>query len=178
MDEDKFWQLVAECRQAGGTDTEVVARLLFRRLRVLDATEVAGFLRLWERARTRLYGWPVADAACLLLGPVEEEDLAHIQDWIISYGRAAVDRIAADPDGLVDLAADAGNAREQWFGEFTTEAYILVTGAWPPEGDPDGPDNLTGERVDLGDPAAVERRFPRLAAYRRDHPGLGVPGLH
>ncbi|MEU8329105.1 DUF4240 domain-containing protein [Micromonospora sp. NPDC048839] len=177
MDEDAFWALVEESRRESGDNTELSSRLLFRRLRTLDATEVVEFVRLWEQTRSRLYSWPVTDAACLLLGPVEEEDLRHIQDWIISYGRAVAERIARDPDSLTDLAADAGNARAQWFDEFTTEAHVVVSGTWPPGYDPDGPEDLLGERTDLNEWAAVRRRFPRLAAYRRDHPQLGIPEL-
>ncbi|GIG59626.1 hypothetical protein Lfu02_39980 [Longispora fulva] len=177
MDEDTFWALVAESRHDGGSNTELVSRVLFRRLRALDATDVVEFVRFWEQARSLLYSWPVTDAACLLLGPVEEEDLCHIQDWIISYGRTVVERIARDPDALTDLASDAGNARAQWFGEFITEAHIVVSGIWPPGYDPDGPDDLIGERLDLDDWTAVRRRFPSLAAFRRDHPELGNPEL-
>ena len=177
VDEDTFWALVAKSRRESGNNTELVSRILFRHLRALDATEVVEFVRLWERTRSRLYSWPVTDAACLLLGPVEEEDLPHIQDWIISHGRAVAERIARDPDNLTDLAADAGSARAPWFGEFTTEAHIVVGGTWPSGYDPDGPEDLMGERMDLDDWAAVRQQFPRLAAYRRDHPELGVPEL-
>jgi hypothetical protein len=83
----------------------------------------------------------VTDAACLLLGPVEEEDLCQIQDWIISYGRTAVARISEDPDALVDLAADAGNACALWFDEFITEVHVVVSGTWPLGYDPDGPED-------------------------------------
>ncbi|GAA2603230.1 DUF4240 domain-containing protein [Paractinoplanes durhamensis] len=58
-------------------------------------------------------------------------ELCHVQDWIISYGRTTVERIARDPDSLADLAGDAGNARAGWFDEFTTEAHIIVSGTWP-----------------------------------------------
>ncbi|WP_158647449.1 DUF4240 domain-containing protein [Actinoplanes sp. ATCC 53533] len=177
MDEYKFWGLIGECRQESGNNTELASRVLFRRLRTLDATGVTEFVRLWERARSRLSSWPVTDAACLLLGPVKEEDLCQIQDWIISYGRTAVERISADPDNLIDLAADAGNARAQWFDEFMTEAHIVVSGAWPLGYDPDGPEDLTGERADLRDPATAHRQFPRLAAFRHDHPERGLPEL-
>jgi hypothetical protein len=177
VDEDTFWALIAHCREESDNDTDLVSRVLFRRLRTLAATEVAGFVRLWERARSRLASWPVTDAACLLLSPVEDEDLGHIQDWIISYGRPTVERIARDPDSLTDLAGDAGNARAPWFGEFITEAHVLVSGAWPLGYDPDGPEDLTGARTDLGDRATVDRQFPRLAAFRRDHPELGRPEL-
>lgn len=52
-----------------------------------------------------------------------------------------------------------------------------MSGTWPPGYDPDGPEDLSGERVDLGDPVAVRRRFPRLAAFRHDYPELGTPEL-
>ncbi|MEV4512656.1 DUF4240 domain-containing protein [Dactylosporangium sp. NPDC049525] len=177
MDEDAFWTLIAECRQDGKGDTELVSRMLFRRLRALKATEVIGFVRRWEQARSRLYSWPVTDAACLLLGPVDEEDLGHVQDWVISHGRAVAERVARDPDSLADLGADARNARASWFAEFITEAQVVVSGTWPTGYDPDGPDDLLGERIDLGDSAAVRRTYPRLAAFRRDHPELGRPEL-
>jgi hypothetical protein len=177
VDGDTFWALIEECRQESRNDTELAARVLFRRLRVLEAAQVIEFVRIWERARSGLYSWPVTDAACLLLGLVEEEDLCHVQDWIISYGRTMVERIARDPDSLADIASDAGNARAGWFDEFTTEAHIIVSATWPLGYDPDGREDLFGERVNLGDPAAVCRRFPRLAAFRRDHPELGAPEL-
>jgi hypothetical protein len=177
VDEDAFWELIVECRRESGNDTELTSRVLFRRLRGLDAAGVVAFVQHWERARSRLYSWPVADATCLLLGSVEEEDLGHVQDWVISYGHVVVERIAWDPDNLADLAADSGNARAPWFGEFTTEAHIVGSGTWPPGYDPDGPEDLTGEHADLEDQTVVDRQFPRLAAFRREHPGLGIPEL-
>ncbi|MEU4557151.1 DUF4240 domain-containing protein [Actinoplanes sp. NPDC023936] len=177
MDESTLWELVAACRQESGNDTELTSRLLFRRLRVLSATEVVDFVQLWEKVRSRLYTWPVTDAICLLLGVVEEEDLPHVQDWIISHGRAVVERTIEDPDTLVELASDATNARAPWFGEFTTEAHIIVSGAWPLGYDPDGPEDLLGEHVDLANQAVTNQQFPRLAVFRRQHPELGTPEL-
>lgn len=175
VDEDTFWAMIAQCREESGNNTELAARILFRRLRALGSTEVVEFVQLWEQARSRLYSWLVTDAACLMLGPVEEEDLRHIQNWIISHGRPTLQRVVGDPDSLTDLATDGGNARAQWFDEFITEAHVLVSGTWPSGHDPDGPENLIGERTDLDDPAAVRQWFPRLAAFRRDNPGFGKP---
>jgi hypothetical protein len=177
MDEDRFWRLIAECRRESGNDTVLAARVLFRRLRNSDAAAVIAFVDLWERAVSSLYSWPVTDAACLLLGPVEEEDLRHVLDWIISYGRTVVERTARDPDSLADLAADAGNARAAWFREFLTEAHIVVSGSWPLGYDPEGPEDPSGERTDFDDPTAVHRRYPRLAEFRRGHPELRTPEL-
>jgi hypothetical protein len=174
VDEDSFWALVTECREQAEDDTELTSRIMFRRLGALSPADVAAFARHWEHARSSLYSWPVADAACLMLGPVEDKHLRFIQDWIISFGRAVADRIARDADNLADLARDAGRARAAWFDEFITEAHIYTTsGSRPLPYDPEGPDELTGQHLDLRDHAAVEQRFPRLASFRRDHPGLG-----
>lgn len=54
MDEGRFWMLIEECRRESGNDTELAARILFRRLRKLDATAVIAFVRLWERAVSSL----------------------------------------------------------------------------------------------------------------------------
>ena len=165
MDEDSFWALVAECRLQAGNDTELMSRVMFRRLRAISVTEVAAFVGHWERARSLLYSWPVADAACLMLGWVEEEDQRFVRDWIISFGRAAAVGIARDPDSLADLAGDVGCARASWFDEFLTEVHVVATGgSWPLGYDPDGPEELTGEHLDLADRAAVEQHFPRLAS--------------
>jgi hypothetical protein len=172
-----FWALIAECRVESANDTELTARVLFRRLRTLDATNVAEFVQHWERARSRLFSWSVADAACLLFGRLDEEDLRPIQDWIISFGRDVVMRVAQNPDNLVDLADDRRNARATWFDEFTTEAHIVGSGTWPIGYDPNGPDELTGEHLPLGDTDVVARHYPRLAAFRRDHPEIGDPLL-
>ncbi|XVU22508.1 DUF4240 domain-containing protein [Actinoplanes sp. CA-054009] len=175
---DAFWAIIADCRRDAGSDTELVSRLLFRRLRTLDSTGVVEFVRIWERVRSRLSSWPVTDAACLLLGAVEEEHLPYIQDWIISYGRTTTDRIIQNPDNLADLAADAGNARAPWFSEFTTEAHIILSGEWPLGYDPEAPEDLTGNHLNLSDHPAVHHQFPRLTAFRQAHPEIGTPELH
>jgi hypothetical protein len=177
VDEEAFWEIIGKCRTEGGAETELVSRVLFRRLRALDAAAVARFIQLWERARSQLHSWPMTDAACLLLGRVEEEDLDNIYDWVISHGRVLAARVLDDPDNLVDLAADVGSARADWFDEFMTEAHITVTGTWPLGFDPDGPDEMVGEHTDLADRDAVNKRFPRLAAFRRHHPKLAGPQL-
>jgi hypothetical protein len=176
VDDGQFWALIAECRHQG-INTDSVSRLLFRRLRALDPADVVAFVEQWERTRSRLYSWPVADAACLLLGPVEEEDLRHIQDWVILHGQTTVDRVCRNSDDLADLAHDRGAARAAWFAEFLTEAQVVVTGTWPLGHDPDGPEELTGEHQDLSDHQVVERHYPRLAAFRRSHPEIGQPEL-
>ena len=172
MGEDSFWALIAECREQAEGDTELMSRVLFRRLRVLSAADVAAFAWHWERARSSLYSWPVADAACLMLGTAEEDHLPCVRDWIISFGRAAAGRIARDPDSLADFAWDAGRARAAWFDEFITEAIIATGRSRPPGGDPAGPeDDPAGPEELTAEPAPPPADpSPRAAPARRRAP--------
>jgi hypothetical protein len=53
VDQDTFWALIAESRQVGENNTELAARVLFRRLRTPDTAEVVEFVRLREQTRSR-----------------------------------------------------------------------------------------------------------------------------
>ncbi|MFI0424897.1 DUF4240 domain-containing protein [Spongiactinospora sp. 9N601] len=63
-----------------------------------SSTEVLlAFRDRWEAVEDRLFSWPAWDAACVLLGFVSDDFFGDVRAWIIRHGRAAVDRIAADP---------------------------------------------------------------------------------
>jgi Protein of unknown function (DUF4240) len=173
VDEVAFWALIEECRKDSNSDTELTARMMFRRLRSLDTTDVRDFVRRWDLVRTRLDSSSVAYASWLMLGDLD--DLIPVRDWIISHGRGAVERVLQDSDNLVDLSRDVHNARATWFDDFITEAHIASTSTWPEESDVSGPQDLADEHVDLANASLVEGRFPRLAAFRRGHPELGSP---
>ncbi|MER5627332.1 DUF4240 domain-containing protein [Streptosporangium sp. NPDC002544] len=95
-----------------------------------SSTEVLpAFRDRWEDVKDRLFSWPVWDAACVLLGFVSDDFFGDVRAWIISHGRAAVDRIAADPDALVELAhdVDSVNAGEE-LGVLVWEMWERLTG--------------------------------------------------
>ncbi|MEU8662057.1 DUF4240 domain-containing protein [Actinoplanes philippinensis] len=73
MNESFFWQLVEGARAETGADSELVAQALLRRLRPLRPDALERFQHRWEQAQDELYGWPVLDAATLLLGPLDDE---------------------------------------------------------------------------------------------------------
>ncbi len=106
----------------------------------------------------------------MLLGFVSDDFFSDVRAWLVSYGRATVDRVAVDPDSLVELADDA-EALNNGDAELLS---MLVWTAWsqlaedsctdlPPSEVPSyGP---TGVRVDLKDVGAVRLHFPRLAEF-------------
>lgn len=66
--------MVEGARAEIGSDSELVARALLRRLRALTPEDIKQFQQLWEQARDDVYRWPISDAATLLLGPSTDYD--------------------------------------------------------------------------------------------------------
>jgi hypothetical protein len=108
------------CRTEVGSDAERVAQALLRHLRMLRPDQIEQFQELWIRAQDELCRWPVWDAATLLLGPLDDDTFLAVQDWIVSHGRQAMQRVQDDPDSLVELASDrttlgsTGSAACRW----------------------------------------------------------------
>jgi hypothetical protein len=175
VDLDGFWHLVDGARAEAGSDSEVVAQSVLRRLRALPPDEMEEFQELWEQAQDEVYHWGIYDAATLLLGPIDEDALLAVQDWIVSHGRHTVRRLRDDPDSLVELAADRHNARTDWFCGLAMEAHIGATGRPFAVDGPDGPEELAGEPGRITDEADTRRRFPRLTAYLDANPGIERP---
>jgi hypothetical protein len=110
VDRSNFWGIVEGARAEAGTDTEHAAQVLLRHLRALPPADHEPFQEFWEQEQNQLYCWPIHDAATLLLGPLDDDSLLAVQDWILSHGRNTVQRILDDPDSIVELATDRHNA--------------------------------------------------------------------
>ncbi|MEU4476166.1 DUF4240 domain-containing protein [Micromonospora sp. NPDC023888] len=172
MERADFWRLVEGARVEAGSDTERVAQVLLRCLRDLSPTEIEQFQELWEQAQDELYCWPVHDAATLLLGPLDDDALLAVQDWIVSHGRRTMRRVQEDPDSLVELVRDRHNARIDWFCGLAMEAHIAATGRPFNVDRADGPDEPAGTPAEMTDETRVRQQFPRLTAYLDDNPWI------
>jgi hypothetical protein len=168
--EDEFWAWIEDSRRDGGGVLARQVELLRQRLLAGGKEVLLEFRDRWNEADDRVFTWPLWDAACLLLGWVSDDFFDDVRAWIISHGRAAVDRVVAEPDSLVDLAFDRA-AVESGDAE---RLNMLLMSVWReisgdcddemPDSDYDGNDP-TGERTDLKDEQAVRARFPRLAEF-------------
>lgn len=167
MTEDEFWAWIECSRRDGGGVLGRQVELLRHRLLAGSREALLEFRDRWYDVDARVFTWPVWDAACLLLGWVSDDFFGDVRAWIISHGRATVDRVVAEPDSLVDLAFDR-SAVESGDAE---RLNMLVMNVWheiagdcgeempASQGFGCGP---TGERTDLKDEQAVRARFPRL----------------
>jgi hypothetical protein len=170
-----FWTIVEGARAEAGSDTERVAQVLLRRLRRLSPAEIQQFQELWEQARDELYRWAIHDAATVLLGPLDGDQIFSVQDWIVSHGRRTMRQVQDDPDSLVELVPDRHNARIDWFSDLAMEAHIAATGLPFALDGPDGPDDPVGTAADLTDETKTRQRFPRLTAYLDANPWIVRP---
>ena len=175
MEHADFWRLVEDARTEVGGDTEGVAQVLLRRLRELRPDQIEQFQELWEQAQDELYTWPTHDAATLLLGPLDDDALLAVQDWIVSHGRRVMQRVRDDPDNLVELAPDRHNARIDWFCGLPMEAHIGATGRPLAVDRTDGPEEPAGTPAEMTDETRARRQFPRLTAYLDDNPWIERP---
>ena len=175
MERGTFWDIVEGARAEAGSDSERVAQLILRRLRSLSPDEIEGFQQRWEQAQDELYRWPIHDAATLLLGPLDDDALFAVQDWIVSHGRRTVRRVLDDPDNLVELMPDRHNARIDWFCGLAMEAHIGATGGPFAVDGPGGPDEPLGSAAGLTDESAARQRYPRIMAYLDDNRWIERP---
>ncbi|MFD0782480.1 DUF4240 domain-containing protein [Micromonospora azadirachtae] len=148
-----------------GSDTELVAQALLRRLRALPPDEIDQFEELWFQAQDELYRWPIRDSATLLLDSIDGDEFFAVQNWIVSHGRSTLQRVQGDPDSLVELAPDRHNARIDWFCGLPLDAYIAVTGAPSAIDGPSGPGAPVGTPAELNDETSTRQRLPRLTTY-------------
>lgn len=170
MTEDDFWNLIEGARQESGGDLGCQVELLREHFEVAASAEaLLAFRDRWDDAEDRVFTWPVWDAACVLLGFVSDDFFSDVRAWIISHGRMVLEKVAADPDMLVDLASDVhsvNSAAAEELGDLVWHLWERLSGEDEnlPEGRPSA--DLSGDRIDLKDWSVVRARFPQLTEFR------------
>ena len=135
-------------------------------LGALPDDELASFQEHLDDLRAGLFRADLWGAGHLACGGMDEDAFTDLRTWLVSQGRAAYARIAADPDALADVAppdllervADA----EAW-------GYVALE-VWDARHDEDMPrpgfredGSATGTAWDQDDAEALAARYPRLA---------------
>lgn len=168
MDDERFWQIVAEVEPTVADDPEGFDAALADVLAELPAAEIVAFSNTWTRFVNAAFTWDLWAAASLLRGDTFEWGFPSFRDRLIALGRAVYERALADPDSLAAVPVDWRDGEEDgevWLSLAAAEAYERVTGgedildAEPAE-EPE-PDEPAGEPWQ-GDEAA--QRVPRIAS--------------
>lgn len=171
LEEQDFWEIVDDTREAAGGDPEAHADLLVERLTELDPESVTDFARHFESRFGRAYRWDVWGAAWVLLDGAGDDAFENFRCWLISQGRHVFEGTLHDPDALAELLEDFdprtdGEAEEIGYAAF--DAYEQLTGdELPGLGLEEPPPEPPGVPPDFEDAEAMAAEYPRLWARFR-----------
>jgi uncharacterized protein DUF4240 len=168
--EREFWDLIDEARRTADGDMQRLADQVRSGLSGLPPADIEDYANHWWRCMDLAYRWPVWDAAIVWLGWFGDDSFIDFRGWLVSRGRTVFEKVIADPDSLADDPEDRdGPFAEDW-SALIHDVYEAKTGQLLPPPAVKGPIDPAGVRIDVNDPAAVARSFPRLAALARPEP--------
>jgi len=169
VEEDRFWDLVAQLRGGGEDD---VPRILARLLARMTDRDLAGFADRWHAVKDRDDQLPLVEAVTVAFGHCGDDTFSDLRDWLICQGREVHDRVLAEPDSLVEVLSPAA----------MDDAEPLASVLWGAlEHRPETKDLMAYQppepvrRGTLGDPADLRARYPRCAAVRDAYLASSLP---
>lgn len=173
MDEDGFWRVVEDARQATDGDPYAMAEWLQAGLADADSETLRTFQEQLVAASTRLYTWRHQAAAEMVCGFASADVFTDWRSWVVTLGRDRFTRVAENPDALADVDDLSGgcDAGGEFFGAAVSSLYYTrhgFEGDFPlletveaPAGEP------------YADAAAARAALPNLSARIPDD-GLGA----
>jgi type IV secretory pathway VirB10-like protein len=167
MDETTFWRLVSETRRAAGDDTGTQSELLKERLAQLPPQAIVQFARIRARLDRLAYRWDLWAAASVIEDGCSDDCFRDFRGYVISLGPGPYRNALRNPDSLASVAQ--GAERGDWEGadDVAADAYSSATDDDFPLDDSDLSGRPRGTPFDENGLAALQRRFPRLAARFR-----------
>ena len=161
MDEQRFWNLIADVRNGDpGMDGEAVGEGLEARLSQLSAGEIEDFERLWQQKMVESYRWDLWGAAYVINGGCSDDCFDYFRGFLISSGQQTFEQALKSPDALIDFP---GEDDFEWEGPSyaASAAYEQVTGGKAlPAASPKMPAEPAGTAWEEDDLPSL---FPRLA---------------
>ncbi|MEV4175713.1 DUF4240 domain-containing protein [Nonomuraea sp. NPDC049709] len=102
MDTDEFWRLIEQSgRETGGKKAR--AAWLQDVLEQRSAKDVIDFASHMIAARRRVDTWLMWGAMRALFGFGSDDGFWYFHMWLVGLGREVFERVAGDPDALVDV---------------------------------------------------------------------------
>ncbi|MEG3150337.1 DUF4240 domain-containing protein [Sphingomonas sp. ZT3P38] len=165
--EARFWQIVGESARKG-MDQQSQADGLRAALDRLTPREIEAFADIFEGLMRQSYRWDLWGAGFVVEGGMSDDGFEYFRRWLISRGKAAFDKVSADPDALGDIIPHDQDgdfefeefgyiAREVWAKKTGRDAEAMPSHARPYSHDPSGAPFSE-------DSAALRKRYPKLWA--------------
>lgn len=187
MDEDEFWEVIAEARLAVGDGADdrnppddPLPDALRRTLVRLEPDRIIGFMVRACRMADLAFTYPLWGAAFLIEGGCGDDGFMDFRDGLILQGRAVFERAVADPDSLADVPVVQLMARsdEGWLSFEGLAHPVRIAFEQAGGGDDTAfdaalaalesrPAEPSGDGWDFEDDEATGARLPRLAQLFR-----------
>ncbi|WP_185844981.1 DUF4240 domain-containing protein [Nonomuraea sp. WAC 01424] len=104
MNIDEFWHLIEESARETATK-EARLRWLHERLAQRPSEEIVDFDAWIVTARRKVDTWLMWGAMRALFGGGSDDGFWYFQMWLVGLGRETFERVAHEPDALVDVPA-------------------------------------------------------------------------
>ena len=172
MDEDQFWSLIEQSRDAAEGDVDRQTRQLEQLLRGYSQEDLESFAGFFYTAQARLYREDCWEAGILVNTGMGDDTFTDFRAWVISRGREVYERTLQDPDSLADLPEVQDRD-----GCFTAERFAYAVEyvyeeLYPDDYDPDEGFDFAAEAEPVSpvgpelDEDGIRRVLPRLWALR------------
>ncbi len=121
MDEDRYWQLIADSlRNTNGEQDEQAAYLTSALYLDFTPADILGFRLRTDKLLFDTYNSDMWCAGYIMNGGCSDDSFEYFRLWIISRGREVYENARANPDSLADVH---GGTVEDFY-EFETIWYV------------------------------------------------------
>lgn len=110
MDEDRYWQLVADSLSNTDGEQEEQAAYLTRELGKLRPTDIVGFRLRTDKLLYDTYNSEMWCAGYIMNGGCSDDGFEYFRLWVISRGRQVYENARTLPDSLADV--DGGTVED------------------------------------------------------------------
>ena len=162
MQDEDFWALVAEVREAGNGDFAAMEGELKQLLEARDAETVLAFDQLLRARMSQAYSWPLWGAAYVVFGGCSDDGFMDFRASLVFMGQSVFDAALEDPDSLAEQEDETlESLAHEGLLYVASEVYEAKSGGEraPIEGDPAEP---SGDQWDEDDEDALKALCPRL----------------
>ncbi len=115
IDEDRYWQMIAESKERSGGDLECQENVLVDLLEKLPPKDIVGFRLRTDKLLFDTYDQHLWCAGYIMNGGLSDDGFEYFRLWLIGQGRETFERAKVNPDSLADLDEDEMMGQEFWF---------------------------------------------------------------
>lgn len=126
LDEDLYWQIVAESLEKR-EDQDEQEQFLIARLQKLSSTQIIGFRLRTDKLLYDTYNDKMWCAGYIMNGGCSDDGFEYFRCWVVSRGKDAYYKAKTDPDTLITQAnLDYYEFESFWY--VALEAFTQKTG--------------------------------------------------